>query len=161
MSSQGLYQHTRPPDRKFPDFSACRLHRQLVQKMKARSGLHDVPRPHAMAAEELASGHRLLARDLDDQESDGGLRRRRQGVGVGFEDRAGRAFSWHSTGRVRWTISRIGPLEAGSLETQVVEAIGQGCMARTRLWTAGAGSDQSMMPSSLRSLGARVTFDLS
>ena len=67
MSSQGFYQHTQPPDRKFPDFSACRLHRQLVQKMKARSGLHRVSRQHAVAVQEVGGGHRLLARELEDQ----------------------------------------------------------------------------------------------
>ena len=67
MSSQGLYQHTQPPDRKFPDFSACRLHRQLVRKMKARSGLHHVSQQHAVAVQEVGGGHRLLARELEDQ----------------------------------------------------------------------------------------------
>ena len=67
LNSQGLYQHTRPPDRKFPDFSACRLHRQLVQKMKARSGLHRVSRQHAVAVQEVGGGHRPFARDLENQ----------------------------------------------------------------------------------------------
>jgi hypothetical protein len=93
MSSQGLYQHTRPPDRKFPDFSACRLHRQLVQKMKARSGLHRVSRQHAVTVQEVGGGHRLLARELEDQEADGGNSGSHdQGVGVGFDDGAGRAL---------------------------------------------------------------------
>src|SRR5271157_5743867 len=93
MSSQGLYQHTQPPDRKFPDFSTCRLHRQLVQKMKARSGLHRVSPQHAVAVQKVGGGHRLLARELEDQEADGGSSGSHdQGVGVGFDDGAGRAL---------------------------------------------------------------------
>ena len=45
--------------------------------------------------------------------------------------------------------------------SQYVEATGQGCMARTRLWIACSGRDQSIRPSSLRSFGALVTFDRS
>ena len=43
----------------------------------------------------------------------------------------------------------------------VVEASGQGCIARTRSWMAWAGRDQSIRPSSFLSLAALVTFDLS
>src|SRR5271157_3204369 len=56
----------------FPIFSACRLHRQLVQEMKARSGLHRVSGEHAVAVQEVGGGHRLLARELEEQQADGG-----------------------------------------------------------------------------------------
>ena len=126
MSSQGLYQHTWPPDRKFPDFSACRLHRQLVQKMKARSGLHRVSRQHAVAAEEVGGGQRLLARKLEDQQADGGSSGGDdQGVGVGFDDGAGRAL--------------IGALDGSRLvDDQIVEGPSRTGPWRSRWWSRGA-----------------------
>ena len=76
---------------------------------------HDVPRPDPVSAEEIGGRHRLLARDLENQEADGTLAGGDdQAVGLGFEDRAGaRAVVASSTGWVLWMISRSGPLEAG------------------------------------------------
>ena len=76
----------------------------------------------------------FLPGSWSDQQADGGSSGGHdQGVGVGFDDGAGRAWSGLSTGRVWWMIKRRGPFEDGSLETQVVEQRGHGCMARTRL----------------------------
>src|SRR5271157_3339535 len=100
----------------------------------ARSGLHRVSREHAVAVQEVGGGHRLLARELEEQQADGGS--------SGGDDEAvasasttvpGGPCSGLSTGRVWWMIRRRGPFEDGSLEIQVVEQRGHGCMARTRL----------------------------
>ena len=60
---------SQPPKRLSPSWDPTNhggVQREL-SKMKARSGLHRVSRQHAVAVQEVGGGHRLLARELDDQ----------------------------------------------------------------------------------------------
>ena len=105
-----------------------------------------------MAAEELGGAGGLLPRELDDQELDGALAGGDdQPVAVGLDDLAGSAAAVGDPGLVDDDPGGLSRRVARGL--QVVEATGQGCIARTWSWTACAGRDQSISPSSLRSLG--------
>ena len=66
MSSQGPTNIPSRPIGSFPisPHAACI---DNLAKMKARSGLHRVSRQHAVAVQEVGGGHRLLARELEDQ----------------------------------------------------------------------------------------------
>src|SRR5271157_3590750 len=59
----------------------------------ARSGLHRVSRKHAVAVQEVGGGHRLLARELEELQADGGSSGGDdEAVGVGCDDGAGRSL---------------------------------------------------------------------
>ena len=100
------------------------------------STAHPIPGEDVVAPEEFGDRGGLLARHLDREEPDGPLARGDdQPVAVGFEDLARLPLAFDRRRLVDDQADRR-RLGGRSRRCQKVEAVGHGCMARTRLWTA-------------------------